>query len=49
MDKRVAAKVREAITRLETQGAIVSEVSVPEHSLAGALWSPIGCEGLTAK
>jgi amidase len=22
---------------------------VPEHKLAGALWSPIGCEGLTAQ
>ena len=29
--------------------AIVSEISVPEHNLAGALWSPIGCEGLTAQ
>lgn len=47
LDARVAAKVREAITRLEGLGAIVEVVSVPEHGLAGALWSPIGSEGLT--
>ncbi|KEA63045.1 Amidase [Marinobacterium lacunae] len=49
LDAGVDAKVREAIARLEQLGAIVSEVSVPEHGLAGALWSPIGCEGLTAQ
>ncbi|MFC3396465.1 amidase [Brenneria rubrifaciens] len=49
LDTRVADKVREAIARLEALGAVVEEVSVPEHGLAGALWSPIGCEGLTAQ
>ena len=46
-DPRIAEKVRSAIARLEALGARVEEVSVPEHNLAGALWSPIGCEGLT--
>lgn len=49
MDPRVADRVHEAIARLESLGARVDEVSVPEHSLAAALWSPIGCEGLTAQ
>lgn len=48
-DPRVADKVREAIARLERLGAVVGEISVPEHSLARALWLPIGCEGLTAQ
>ncbi|POF42457.1 amidase [Pseudomonas laurylsulfativorans] len=46
-DQRVADKVRSAIARLEVLGARVEEVSVPEHNLAGSLWHPIGCEGLT--
>jgi amidase len=46
-DPRVADKVRSAIARLEVLGARVEEVSVPEHNLAGSLWHPIGCEGLT--
>ncbi|VVO59023.1 Amidase [Pseudomonas fluorescens] len=46
-DPRVAEKVRSAIARLEALGAHVEEVSVPEHNLAGSLWHPIGCEGLT--
>ena len=49
MDPQVETKVRDAIARLQALGAIVSEISVPEHNLAGALWSPIGCEGLTAQ
>ncbi|KPX23603.1 Amidase family protein [Pseudomonas amygdali pv. dendropanacis] len=48
-DPRVADKVREAIARLESLGAVIDDVSVAEHSLAGALWQPIGCEGLTAQ
>ncbi|WP_343590707.1 amidase [Paracidovorax wautersii] len=47
LDPRVADKVREAIARFESLGARVGEVSVPAHQLAGALWAPIGCEGLT--
>ncbi|WP_027349523.1 amidase [Halotalea alkalilenta] len=49
LDPRVADKVREGIARLERLGAVVSEVSVPEHGLAGSLWHPIGCEGLTVQ
>ncbi len=49
LDPRVADRVREAAARLEGLGARVEEVSVPEHLLAGALWQPIGCEGLTAQ
>ncbi|WP_175758254.1 amidase [Burkholderia ambifaria] len=49
LDPRVADKVREAIARLESLGATIDDVSVPEHPLAGALWQPIGCEGLTAQ
>ncbi|MBI6909047.1 amidase [Pseudomonas palleroniana] len=46
-DPRVADKVREAIAHLEALGAQVEPVSIPEHNLAGSLWHPIGCEGLT--
>ena len=46
-DPRVADTVRSAIARLQALGAEVTEVSVPEHNLAGSLWHPIGCEGLT--
>ncbi|WP_249977990.1 amidase [Vreelandella olivaria] len=49
LDPRVDDKVREAIARLESLGAVVGDVSVAEHNLAGALWQPIGCEGLTAQ
>lgn len=49
MDSRVAEKVRKAVIEFEKLGAIVEEISLPEHALAGALWSPIGCEGLTAQ
>lgn len=49
MDRLVADKVRAAIARLEGLGAVIGEVSVPEHGLAGALWNPIGCEGLTVQ
>ncbi len=44
---RIAEKVRSAVARLENLGALIGEVSVPGHQLAAALWSPIGCEGLT--
>lgn len=46
MDPNVARKVNSAIKILENLGAIITEVSVPEHSLAAMLWHPIGCEGL---
>lgn len=47
LQPEVALKVRNAVARLESLGAVVGEVSVPGHRLAAALWSPIGCEGLT--
>src|SRR5499425_898446 len=43
----VDAKVRNAADLLKRLGAKVTEVSIPEHILAGALWLPIGVEGLT--
>ncbi|MDO7900517.1 amidase [Pseudomonas sp. K1(2024)] len=49
LDPRVADKVNAAIERLASLGAQVAPVSVAEHRLAGALWHPIGCEGLTSQ
>jgi amidase len=43
----VDAKVRAAGKRLQALGATVQEVSIPWHLLGGALWLPIGVEGLT--
>jgi amidase len=43
----VDQKVRGAATRLSELGAEISEISIPYHLLAGALWLPIGVEGLT--
>ncbi|HMG34949.1 MAG TPA: amidase [Blastocatellia bacterium] len=43
----VDEKVRGAAQLLEKLGAVVSEVSIPWHLLAGAIWLPIGVEGLT--
>ena len=43
----VDAKVRKAAETLGKLGAKVAEVSVPMHLVAGALWLPIGVEGLT--
>jgi amidase len=43
----VDSKVRKAATMLGKLGARVSEVSIPWHLVAGALWLPIGVEGLT--
>jgi len=40
-------KVRAAAAHLGKLGAIVTEVSIPWHLLGGALWLPIGLEGLT--
>ncbi|MBK5006682.1 amidase [Pseudomonas sp. S32] len=47
LDPRVRDTVHAAIERLSALGAVVEPVSVAEHRLAGALWHPIGCEGLT--
>ncbi|SVB70408.1 uncharacterized protein METZ01_LOCUS223262, partial [marine metagenome] len=46
-EKDVNAKVRAAVKKLQTLGAKVKEVSIPMHLLGGALWLPIGVEGLT--
>ena len=46
-EKEVNEKVRGAAKRLEKLGAKVGEVSIPMHMLGGALWMPIGVEGLT--
>lgn len=47
MDPEVAAKVLGAVEVFKELGAEIQDISVPEHSLAGMLWHPIGCEGLT--
>ncbi len=41
------AKVYKAAEALAKLGAIVEEVSIPEHLLGPALWTPIGVEGIT--
>jgi amidase len=40
-------KVRKAAELLGKLGAIVNEVSIPWHLSGGALWMPIGVQGLT--
>lgn len=42
----VDAKVRAAAQKLESLGAIVSEVSIPMHADGVAIWTPIALEGL---
>lgn len=42
----VDAKVRDAARQLEALGAVVEEISIPEHLLGAALWTPIGTEGI---
>jgi amidase len=46
-ERDVDGKVRKASELLGKLGAKVSEVSIPWHAVAGALWLPIGVEGLT--
>ncbi|WP_419906537.1 amidase [Hoeflea sp.] len=43
----VNAKVRTAALRLQELGAELTEVSIPVHLVAPAVWIPIGVEGLT--
>jgi amidase len=43
----VDAKVRAGARLLEKLGATVAEVSIPMHLQSGAIWTPIGAEGLT--
>lgn len=45
----VADKVKAGAERFRSMGAIVEEVSIPEHPLTAAVWGPIGLEGLTAQ
>lgn len=42
----VADAVKEAAETYRGLGAIVEEVSIPDHLLAGAIWAPIALEGL---
>jgi amidase len=42
----VDTKVRKAAEQFKVLGAIVEEVSVPEHLIAPAVWTPIGTEGI---
>jgi amidase len=46
-ERDVDAKVHKAAELLGKLGAKVADVSIPWHTLAGALWLPIGVEGLT--
>jgi amidase len=46
-EPEVNSKVRQALARLEKLGCTVSEVSIPTHMLAPAMFVPIGAEGLT--
>ncbi len=43
----VNESVKEAAKRFKSLGATVDEVSIPMHMLAGAIWMPIGTEGMT--
>lgn len=43
----VDAANRAAAEMFSKMGATVSEVSIPMHSLGGAIWTPIGVDGLT--
>ncbi|MEP2919282.1 amidase [Sulfitobacter sp.] len=42
----VADSVKEAAETFRSLGAIVEEVSIPDHLLAAAIWAPIALEGL---
>ena len=48
-EKDVDASVREAAKRFKSLGASVEEVSIPEHLIAPAVWTPIALEGLQAQ
>ncbi|NTJ11680.1 amidase [Rhizobium lusitanum] len=47
MQPGVAQKVRGAAAKLAVLGAIVTEISIPQHVTAASVWTPIGAEGLT--
>jgi amidase len=42
----VDAAVRAAADQLRSLGAVVEEISIPEHLMGPALWTPIGTEGI---
>ena len=44
-DPAVDETVRAAIAQFEANGATVREISIPEHLVGGAVWTPIGLEG----
>src|SRR5881296_528242 len=46
-ERDVDTKVQKAAQLLTKLGTTVEEVSIPMHLLGGALWLPIGIEGLT--
>lgn len=45
-EAEVDKTVRDTLEALRQQGAIVEEVSIPLHSLGGALWTAIAIEGM---
>jgi amidase len=45
----VIDKVRAGAERFAKMGAQVEEISIPEHMMTGAIWGPIGFEGLLAQ
>ncbi len=48
-EKDVDESVRAAAERFKALGASVESVSIPEHRLAPAIWTPIALEGLQAQ
>ena len=48
-EKGVDAKVRRVAERLAKLGAVVEEISLPEHLDGTAIWTPIAMEGLQAQ
>jgi amidase len=49
MQTGVADKVKAGAARLASLGASVEEVSIPEHAIGAAIWSPVALEGLMAQ
>jgi len=45
-DPRILERVRDALRRLEGAGAVVRDVSVPEHRLAVAVWAGLYFDGI---
>jgi amidase len=49
MQTAVADAVMKGASRFEAMGAVVEEVSLPEHMIAAAIWNPVCLEGFTAQ